>query len=125
MLSIGEMMNRKITRLYTGSDGESHFEEIEVPLKDMGERGRRSELIEVTGIIFMETDGNYFLDWHNVPHQQFSIQLEGHLEIEVGDGTRRRFGPGDVLLAEDTTGRGHISRAVNNIPRKNIFVILV
>ena len=118
-------MNRKITRLYTGSDGESHFEEIEVPLKDMGERGRRSELIEVTGIIFMETDGNYFLDWHNVPHQQFSIQLEGHLEIEVGDGTRRRFGPGDVLLAEDTTGRGHISRAVNNIPRKNIFVILV
>ena len=117
-------MKKKVTRLYTGPDGESHFEEIEVPLREMGERGRRSELVKATGIIFMETDGKYCLDWHNVPHRQFSIQLEGELEIEVGDGTKRRFGPGEVLLAEDTTGRGHISRAVNNKPRKNIFVIL-
>ena len=117
-------MKKKVIRLYTGPDGESHFQEIEVLLKDMGKKGQRSEIIETTGIIFMETDGDYFLDWHNAPRRQFSIQIDGEVEIEVGDGSKRRFGPGDVLLAEDITGHGHISRAVNNKPRKNIFVIL-
>ncbi len=117
-------MKKKVVRLYTGPDGESHFQEIEVPLEDTEKKGRRSEIIEAKGIIFMETDGDYFLDWHNAPRRQFSIQIDGEIEIEVGDGSRRRFGPGDVLLAEDTTGQGHISRAVNNKPRKGIFIIL-
>ncbi|HEY91073.1 MAG TPA: hypothetical protein G4O07_04485 [Dehalococcoidia bacterium] len=46
------------------------------------------------------------------------------MEIETGDGTVRRFGPGDIMLAEDITGRGHISRAVNHRPRKSIFITL-
>jgi len=117
-------MKKKVVRLYTGPDGESHFQDTEITLKDMGKKGRRSEIIEAKGIIFMETDGDYFLDWHNASHRQFSIQIEGGVEIEVGDGSKRRFGPGDVFLAEDTTGHGHISRALNNKPRKNIFVIL-
>jgi uncharacterized cupin superfamily protein len=50
--------------------------------------------------------------------------LDGEVEIEAGDGTKRRFGTGDVLLAEDTAGRGHISRAVEGRPRKSIFVTL-
>jgi hypothetical protein len=29
-----------------------------------------------------------------------------------------------VLLAEDTTGRGHISRALDSEPRRSIFVAL-
>jgi hypothetical protein len=28
------------------------------------------------------------------------------------DGETRRFGPGSVFLAEDTTGKGHQTRAV-------------
>lgn len=38
-------------------------------------------------------------------------------EIETGDGTKKRFGPGDIMLADDLTGRGHITRAVGNKPR--------
>jgi uncharacterized cupin superfamily protein len=56
--------------------------------------------------------------------RQFVINLEGSVEIITGDGSSRILGPGDILLAEDTTGRGHISRAVNNQPRKSIFVTL-
>ena len=117
-------MGKKVTRLYTGPDGESHFEDMEVPLEDMGERGRASEPMKATGIIFRETDGDYNLDWHPAPRRQFVINLKGEGEIEIGDGTKRRFGPGDIMLAEDTTGRGHISRAVNNQPREMIFVTL-
>jgi len=59
-----------------------------------------------------------------VPDRQFVITLEGCVDITVGRNTTRRFGPGDVLLAEDTTGRGHISRAVNNLPHRHLFVVL-
>jgi uncharacterized cupin superfamily protein len=114
----------KILRIYTGSDGESHFEEVEMPLQDQGKIGKLSQLQKATGIIFRETGPDYDYDWHPAPRRQYVINLSGEVEIEVGDGTTRRLGPGDILLAEDTTGRGHRSRAVNNQPRKSIFVTL-
>jgi len=48
--------------------------------------------------------------------------LEGSVEIEIGDGSKRLFHCGDILLAEDTTGQGHFSRAVEGMPRKSLFI---
>ena len=59
----------------------------------------------------------YVLDWHCAPRRQYSITLSGAAEIQVGDGTVVRVGPGDVLLAEDLTGQGHITRVVGVEPR--------
>ncbi len=117
-------MAKRVTRIYTGSDGESHFEEIEIAVGNKGVNGRRSEITKATGVIFVELNSDHERTWHNAPRRQFVIALEGDGEIEIGDGTKRRFGPGDILLAEDTTGRGHISRVVNNQPRKTIIVTL-
>ncbi len=114
----------KITRLYTGADGESHFEDIDIPLTDQGQIGRLSTLIPTMGVILRETGADYDYDWHNAPRRQFIVMLEGTVEIEVGAGTTRRFGPGDILLAEDTTGRGHRSRTVNQQVRRSIFIPL-
>ena len=114
----------KITRVYSGDDGESHFEDIEVPLIDRGGIGRISQLEGATGVVFRETDGDYSYDFHNAPRRQYVINLDSAVEIELGDGTRRILGPGEILLAEDTTGRGHISRSVDGQPRRSIFVTL-
>ena len=114
----------KVTRLYTGTDGKSHFEDIDIPLDNTKGVERLSESIHATGIIFRETSGEYNLDWHNAAHRQFVINLEGQVEIIIGDGTSRQLGTGDILLAEDTTGQGHKSRAINHQPRKSIFVTL-
>ncbi len=114
----------KYTRLYAGADGESHFEDAEILLKERGGFSRFSILEKTTGIIFRETGGDYYIDWHNAPRRQYIITLEGEVEIEASDGVIRRSGPGDIMLVEDTTGRGHISRTVNNQPRKSIFVTL-
>ena len=114
----------KITRIYTGKDGESHFEDMDISLGNQDNSDHRSELIQATGIIFRETGGDYSLDFHNAPRRQFVFNLEGSVEIVIGDGSSRILGPSDILLAEDTTGRGHISRAVNNQSRKSIFVTL-
>jgi len=114
----------KITRVYTGADNKSHFEDIEVQLKDGGKGGFMSALEKATGVVFRETDGSYNYDFHNAPRRQYVVNLEGEVEIEVGDGTKRLLRSGDILLAEDTTGQGHISRAVGGKPRKSLFITL-
>jgi len=113
----------KITRLYSGDDGESHFGELDIPMEDAGgSAGIISKMLDATGIFFRNTKADYDLDWHPAPRRQYIIILEGAVELEVGDGTRRQFGPGDVFLAEDLTGRGHLSRAVDNQPRRSVFI---
>jgi hypothetical protein len=103
----------KVTRVYTGADDESHFDEIEVEIE---------KLQPGEGIIFRHVPPGNFNDWHRAPRRQYVINLSGQSEIEISDGTKRRFGPGDIFLVDDTTGRGHISRAIGNQPR--IFVTI-
>lgn len=114
----------KITRVYATPDGESHFEEIEIPLRDAGEIGRLSEKYPVQHIIFRENAPDYDYDWHHAPQRQYIALLDGEIELEVSDGERRRFRGGDVLLVEDTTGKGHRTRTVNDQPRRSLFILL-
>lgn len=114
----------KATRIYTGSDQKSHFEDFEIPLNDEGKIGFLSERKKASSVIFRETSGDYDYGWHNAPERQFVIVLQGSVEITVGDGTSKVFTDGQVFLAEDTEGQGHKSRAINNEPRKSIFVTI-
>jgi hypothetical protein len=113
----------KVTRIYTGDDDRSHFEELDVPLTS-GAGGRLSALVPSDGVFFREPEGagaTDFLDYHRAPRRQFVIHLAGRVEIETGAGEKRQFGVGDVLLADDTTGQGHISRGIDG-PRAQIFI---
>jgi len=114
----------KITRLYASDDGESHFEDIDIPLKDAGEIGRLSERVPVKNIIFRENDPSYDYDWHHAPQRQYIVLLDGEIEIETSGGEKRAFKGGDIILVEDTSGRGHRTRTTNNRPRRSIFIIL-
>ena len=113
-----------IVRIYTGADGESHFEDVVVDLGDQGSMGRISALWPGKGVMFREVAGNYDLDFHTAPRRQLVVNLTGSVEIETGDGTVRRMGPGSILLAEDLTGRGHKSRNVGGEPRQCLFIPL-
>ena len=104
-----------VTRVYSGADGESHFEEIEV---DIG------KLQPGDGIIFRHAPPGDVNEWHVAPRRQYVINLSGRSEIEICDGTKRRFGPGDIFLADDTTGRGHISRVIGTQPRLFVTVAI-
>lgn len=110
-----------IWRIYSGDDGQSHFQEVAlalVPFTDTeGAHGEGTPLQPATGIVFRVSPPGYELSWHCAPRRQYSVTLAGEMEIEVGDGTIRRFGPGDVVLAEDLTGQGHITRVVGDVQR--------
>jgi hypothetical protein len=109
----------KVTRIYTGEDNQSHFENLDISLKP-GDYGSISELVPVGGVIFRETLEGASLHFHNAPRRQLIITLSGLGELECGGGSRRRFGPGDILLAEDTTGQGHITREIR--PRRCLLI---
>ena len=113
----------KIIRLYTGADNESHFEEIDVELNLRGHM-EVSELQSVQGIIFRRVPPTHRSNYHPAPRRQYVVTLAGQVEIETGDGTVRRFGPGDVMLAEDTTGHGHMTRVIGGQPRDCIMIPL-
>ena len=117
-------MEIKVTRMYTGSDGESHFEDINVPLEDVDGFFASSGHIEATGCSMSVLYSDKFNDWHNTPRRQYLITLEGEVVMAVGDGTKRTFKPGDILLAEDTTGRGHTRLKGNSQYHKAFFVTL-
>ena len=98
-------------RLYTGSDGHSHVEPIDLARTPDWTKG-----LAATQIGFRVWPTGEFLDWHPAPRRQFVIVLSGRLEIGLGDGSRHTFGPGDARLVEDTTGKGHTTRVVGAEP---------
>jgi len=113
----------KIVRTYTGADQESHFEDLEFAFEPMADT-ETTRLQDATDIVFRRAPAGYFHEWHVAPKRQYVITLSGEWEVEVGDGSRRRFEAGDVLLAEDTTGQGHRSRVLGSKPRVYAFVRL-
>ena len=114
----------KITRIYSDPNGDSHFDTVDVDLKEAGEVGRLSKAIPAQSVIFREVAPSYDWDFHPAPQRQYIILLDGEIEIETSLGEKKRFKGGDILLAEDTTGRGHKTRNIQPIDRKSVFITL-
>lgn len=114
----------KIHRLYADQKGESHFEDLEVEFAESTRAGRLSARLSATGIIFREVSPDYDLDWHPAPRRQYIINLDAGVQLTASDGETRRIGAGEVILVEDTWGKGHLSKAVDGTPRHCIFVTL-
>ena len=113
-----------IIRVYSDANGDSRFEDIQLPLNDAGEIGNLSDEIPVRTVIFREVIADYDYDFHNAPQKQYLILLDGEIEIETSLGEKRRFTTGNVLLLEDTGGKGHRTRNVSKAKRKSVFITL-
>jgi hypothetical protein len=103
-------------RLYPGDDGQSHFEELDNPFGP-SERALVKEIRLRTS-----KPGNVYRG--NALFRHYDITLSGGMEIEIGDGSIRRFGPGDVLFAEDLTGQGHVGQIDEDTPRVYLLAAL-
>ena len=111
-------------RIYAGPDGESHFEDREIALDGQPGGSAYSALHPATGVIFRRSPADQFLDWHPAPRRQFVITLSGEAEVEASDGEVRRIGPGTIMLADDLTGKGHITRGRGAEERLSLFIPL-
>ena len=114
----------QVVRVYTGEDGESHLEELELPYEKIAD-AEVTAMRAASGVQFRRAPSGTFLDWHRAPRRQYIITLDGQMEIGLADGSTRIFNPGDVLLADDLTGRGHTTRAVGGRTRVALAIPLV
>lgn len=102
-----------IVRIYAGDDGQSHFEDLDLPAEPVQRIATKSG----EDLVFRKSAENSFSDWHSPSRRQYLFVIEGSMEVTVGDGSSRRFHPGDVLLAEDMTGQGHVTKSVGGFYR--------
>lgn len=117
-------MPMPIIRLYTGEDGESHFESTTIEMPAVHETVDMSGLMDCDEVQFARTAPGGGYDWHNAPRRQFVITLTGTLVFENRLGDTQKISPGDVLLAEDKTGGGHKWKLVNDEPWLRCYVHL-
>jgi hypothetical protein len=111
-----------LKRIYTGNDGESHFEDLDLPM-DTTQRRATSAVIAATQAAFGISDALEPQDWHHAPRRQLVAVLSGVLEIECGDGSLARFAAGDTFVADDLAGRGHLTRDLEG-PVRLLYVHL-
>jgi quercetin dioxygenase-like cupin family protein len=106
-----------MTRIFTGPDGLSRAEQVEMKLN-----GNVTEMMKATGVEFSRRAPGPASDWHVGPRRQFVITLSGRGELVLGDGTKVATGPGQINLIEDTTGKGHTTRNIG--PEDRIVVTI-
>jgi hypothetical protein len=103
----------KVVRIYATPDGESRVEEL-----TLSPDTKPVDITRMTASVYRGS-GAQAPDWHTAPRKQFAINMTGELEVEVTDGTRRKIGS-DLVYLEDTTGKGHVTRALG--PITNVFL---
>ena len=104
------------THLYADSAGASHFRDEQFEFR--GERAgapTMHALNAAAGGMLAQLKLGAFEDWHTAPQRWYLIVIQGISEVTTSDGEVRRFGPGAMLLMDDTTGKGHQTRAVGTV----------
>ena len=108
-----------ITRLFTGPDGLTHAEEIEVKFASGGGVYR---LLANSGAELRSTPPGRENGYHTASRRQYVLTLSGHAELVLSGGQTIQVGPGSIELAEDLTGKGHITRTVGAEDRVVILI---
>src|SRR5437870_2392827 len=108
------------TRLYSDEKGESHFENIRLdlaltPYAPPAPPLSLSAFTPTKQFGFMQAPAGWSSDWHPSSGSTMFFVLSGEWEVTASDGETRTFGVGSVLLAEDTSGKGHTSRVVSEV----------
>lgn len=95
-------------RLYAGADGQSHFEPL-----DGAKASYFNDTQSATGYLIRDDFAPHIVDYHRAPRRRWVVTLQGSVKIGLGDGSSKTFHPGDIFLAEDTTGQGHTATPTN------------
>ncbi|MDI6720204.1 MAG: cupin domain-containing protein [Methanomicrobiales archaeon] len=107
----------KYHRVYTDARGDSHVDTvtIEQSLVQAAPPAAPfyvSEDRPASKYRFYTFPPGWIGELHPAPARQFLALMSGAVEVETTDGTVRRLGSGDLILLEDTAGKGHVTRNI-------------
>ncbi len=111
-------------RIWTDKEKNSQFEEGLIELKSGIHGDLLSGALPVSKVSFQETASGGAFEWHNAPVRQLVVTLKGILDFQTRGGDHFKISPGDILLAEDTTGSGHSWKLIGNDPWCRVYIVL-
>ncbi len=114
----------RCVRIWTGEDQNSHAEEGSIELEPGIHGDLLSGKLGTTHASFQETRSGGTFEWHTAPVRQLVITLSGTLDFQTRGGQHFTLKPGEILLAEDTTGGGHSWKLVDAEPWRRLYVVL-
>jgi hypothetical protein len=120
----------KILRLFADDAGESHFEDVDIAFEEVDDYFENTPPVLFSSFEsaarygFERVPPGWVGDWHPAPQRILAIYLSGEGEIQASDGELRPIGPGTMLLAEDTTGKGHRNRITSSSEVEMVLVML-
>ena len=122
-------MKYQVTKLVADAAGESHFEDVEAELSPVEFIPNTSPLhvstaIKANEVSFFGASSGWTSDWHVSQNRNLFVLISGEWEIEVSDGETRVIRPGETILVEDTTGRGHRSRVSSDVDAIAVLIQL-
>jgi hypothetical protein len=91
-------------RIYSTADGESHFDEVEIPTSARRVHPNAAEFAVsanyvATRIRFTRVPSNAGeVDWHTVPERVLTVRLDGSARYETSDGDERHVAAGGFVL---------------------------
>ncbi len=108
------------TRIYSDKAGETHFASATIDMRLIqfappAAPMATSPFTSATRVTFLAPAAGWYGEPHPTPARQLFLCLAGEWEVTVSDGEQRRFGPGSVVLLDDTTGNGHATRIVSDV----------
>lgn len=110
------MPSLSYVHLYADANGVSHFREEQFDFRSTRAGGPLMHALSTgAGAVLLRLKPGAVEDWHNAPKRWYLIVVQGMSEVTASDGEVRRFGPGSVVFMDDTTGKGHRTRAVGHI----------
>ena len=112
-------MEMYYTKIFVDKEGETHFMDIEIGLELVEYAPPAPPLLisqfnPAKRYAFSVFPSGWFGDWHPTPRKQVYFILSGKLEGRVSDGETRQFGPGSIVLVDDTTGKGHVTKVLGS-----------
>lgn len=120
----GDAGGLDIIRCIAGEDGRSHFVDGRLPYVEASASGKVTAEMPLAGFQFVWKPASFDFAYHQAPQRQAVLCLTGGIEVESSQGDKRRVDAKTLYFGEDTTGQGHISRALDGQPRLSIFAHL-
>jgi hypothetical protein len=126
-ISTKEALMAAVLRIYADAEGESHLDEVELAFEEddfvpPAPPVLMTPFAPADSYAFERVPPGWHGDWHPAPQRVMALYLAGEVEIAASDGDTRLLTPGTVLLAEDTSGKGHVTRVVGT---EEAFVVIV
>lgn len=116
-----------VIRIWADEEGESHLEDVDLEFAEEDFVPPAPPVLltspeAASGYLFERVAPGWHGDWHPAPSRVLAIYLTGRGTIEASDGESRPLEAGTILLAEDTTGRGHVTKVTGT---DEMFVAIV